>query len=130
LGRSCAGLSLLHDLPNYRHSQPSKVIDYLAHGVPVVTTPLPLARELVECSGGGLVVPHDDSAAAADAVRRLAGDPALRHRLGSAGRAYAREHLDWGRAAEAFVSALADVAASGAAPGGSSAGSPRPSSGA
>lgn len=127
---SVAGLSLLHDLPNYRHSQPSKVIDYLAHGVPVVTTPLPLARELVERSGGGLVVPHGDAASAADAVRRLAADPALRRRLGSAGHAYARDHLDWGRAAEGFVAALADVAASGGARAGSSAGSRRPSSGA
>ncbi len=127
---SYAGLSLLHDLPNYRHSQPSKVIDYLAHGVPVVTTPLPLARELVERSGGGIVVPHADSAAAADALRRLADDPALRRRLGAAGHSYARDHLDWGRAAEGFVAALADVAASGAAPAGSSAGSPPPTSGA
>lgn len=110
-----AGLSLLHDLPNYRHSQPSKVIDYLALGVPVVTTPLPLARELVERSGGGLLVAHDDATAAADAVRRLVGDPALRHRLGAAGHRYAREHLDWGRAAEGFVRALAEVADSSGA---------------
>ena len=57
-----AGLSLLRDLPNYRGSMPTKVVEYLAHGVPAITTPLPLAREIVQlhpaegiflhCAGG------------------------------------------------------------------------------
>lgn len=34
-----AGLSLLHDEPNYRHSLPTKVVEYMAHGVPVITSP-------------------------------------------------------------------------------------------
>lgn len=127
---SFAGLSLLHDLPNYRHSRPSKVIDYLAHGVPVVTTPLPLARDLVERSGGGLVVPHTDAPTAADAVRRLAADPALRRRLGAAGHSYARQHLDWARAEEAFVAALSDAAGAVVAPAGSTARTPHPTPGA
>ena len=35
------GFSLLHDLPNYRASMPTKVIEYLAMGVPVVASDLP-----------------------------------------------------------------------------------------
>ncbi len=42
-----AGLSLLHDEPNFRHSLPTKVVEYMARGVPVVTTPLPAAADLV-----------------------------------------------------------------------------------
>lgn len=127
---SYAGLSLLHDLPNYRHSQPSKVIDYLARGVPVVTTPLPRAEDLVTRSGGGLVVPFGDPGAAAAAVSRLAAHPALRRRLGAAGHAYATRHLDWGRAAEGFVAALSDAAGAGAGRAGSSARTPVPTRGA
>jgi len=35
---------------------PTKVAEYMAHGVPVVTTPLPLAVELVSAADGGFVV--------------------------------------------------------------------------
>src|SRR5262249_41773081 len=45
LDGALAGLSLLHDEPNFRHSMPTKVVEYMARGVPVVTTPLPAAAE-------------------------------------------------------------------------------------
>ena len=47
-----AGLALLHDQPNYAHSLPTKLVEYLAHGVPVVTTPNRTAVELVQRSTG------------------------------------------------------------------------------
>jgi glycosyltransferase involved in cell wall biosynthesis len=106
LSGALAGLSLLHDQPNYRHSLPTKVVEYMAHGVPVVTTPTPLASELVERHGCGLVVPYEDPAAAAQAVRRLRADPELRMRTARRGREAALSGLNWqGRAAE-FVSLL------------------------
>ncbi len=54
---SLAGLSLLQDEENFRHSMPTKVAEYMGRGVPVVTTPLPLAVELVEAADGGFVGP-------------------------------------------------------------------------
>lgn len=39
-----AGLSLLHDEPNYAHSEPTKVMEYMAHAVPSLTTPNPASR--------------------------------------------------------------------------------------
>ncbi|WP_251095661.1 glycosyltransferase [Streptomyces sp. Caat 7-52] len=101
-----AGLSLLHDQPNYRHSRPTKVVEYMAHGVPVVTTPTPLSAELVERHGCGLVVPYEDPQAAADAVRRLAGDTDLRLRVARSGREAALSKLDWQQWAAAFVDQL------------------------
>lgn len=102
-----AGLSLLHDLPNYRRSLPTKIVEYMAHGVPVVTTPLPVARQLVEDAESGVVVPFGDDAATAEAVRALRDDPALRERLAKAGLFAAREHLDWRLEAPVFLAALA-----------------------
>src|SRR5699024_5851310 len=71
VGGALAGICLLQDTPNYRSSLPTKVVEYMAHGLPVVTTPNPAAVSLVadrpegEC---GTVVPFGDAAAAADAV--------------------------------------------------------------
>lgn len=44
---SSVGLAPLRDLPNYRDSQPTKILEYLAVGIPVVASDLPGTRELV-----------------------------------------------------------------------------------
>jgi glycosyltransferase involved in cell wall biosynthesis len=106
-----AGLSLLHDEPNYRHSRPTKVVEYLAQGIPVITTPLPLARALVAESGGGLVVPFESPRRVAAAVLTLWEHPQQRLTMAASGHAYARRHLDWSVHAPAFVAALAEAAA-------------------
>ncbi|HEY9563514.1 MAG TPA: glycosyltransferase family 4 protein [Nocardioides sp.] len=105
-----AGLSLLHDEPNYRHSQPTKVIEYMAHGVPVLTTPLPKAVEVVEAADAGIVVPFGDSMAAADAVRSLAANPDKRERFAINGHAHAAEHYDWTTKSAEFTHELASLA--------------------
>jgi len=103
---SSAGLSLLHDQPNYRHSMPTKVAEYLARGVPVVTTPLPLAERLVLESGGGVVVPFGDPQAAAEAVIALVNDPERRRAMGASGHEYALRELNWNVDGPRFVAQL------------------------
>ncbi|MFM9134921.1 MAG: glycosyltransferase [bacterium] len=111
---ACAGLALLHDEPNYRHSMPTKLYEYLARGVPFVSTPLPLARRLAEDSGGGIIVPYGDAPAAADAVRALHDDDARRRTMAQSGHAWVSEHASWERDGECFVRQLEDWAAAGA----------------
>ncbi|MBG0855549.1 glycosyltransferase [Streptomyces spinoverrucosus] len=106
LSGALAGLSLLHDEPNYRHSRPTKVAEYMAHGVPVVTTPNPLAADLVTRHDCGLVVPYGNPAAAAEAVRRLHTDPRLRLTAAEHGRAAALAELDWADRAAEFTDLL------------------------
>ena len=101
-----AGLSLLQDEPNFRHSMPTKVVEYMARGVPVVTTPLPSAVELVSRYECGLIVPFGDPRAAADAVLQLAGDASLRAKMGSRGHEAAHAFLGWPTDARAFVAQL------------------------
>ena len=73
---------------------PSKLTGMLASARAVVATAhadTDLANVVQTC---GLVVPPEDPAALAQAVRTLAADPALRERLGAAGYAYAQANLD------------------------------------
>jgi glycosyltransferase involved in cell wall biosynthesis len=107
---SIAGLSLLHDEANYRVSLPTKVTDYIAHGVPVVTTPLPNARAVVEEAKCGVVVPFDDAHSAANAVLDLWDDPDRRHEMGRNGHEVARAKYNWTDHAEAFVAQMAAFA--------------------
>jgi len=101
-----AGLSLLHDEANFQHSMPTKVVEYMAHGVPVITTPLPLAVELVENADCGFVVPFGDARAAADAVLRLDANPDLRVKMGLRGHDAVQRTLGWPAAARDFVAQL------------------------
>ncbi|MFI0405043.1 glycosyltransferase [Actinomadura sp. 3N508] len=101
-----AGLALLHDEPNYRHSMPTKVVEYMAHGVPVITTPNPPAVDIVEPADCGLVVPFGDPGSAAKAVLRLRDDPDLRTGLGQRGYRAARARFHWPVHAQRFVAQL------------------------
>jgi glycosyltransferase involved in cell wall biosynthesis len=105
-----AGVSLLHDEPNYRHSKPTKVFEYMAHGIPVIATPIDGCREILEEHGAGIVVPFEDAAAVADAVKRLRDDVDLRMSMGRRGHAAALDHFAWPVEARRFVTHLEEWA--------------------
>ena len=62
------------------------VIEAMLTGLPVVATRIRGPREQVVDGETGLLVPPMQVPALADALRRLATDPALRARMGTAGR--------------------------------------------
>lgn len=110
LDGALAGLSLLHDHPNYRHSLPTKVLEYQAAGLPVITTPLPEAERIVRAAGSGVVVPFSDPDAVVTEVLRLRDDPEVATRFGQAGRRAAEEHWSWDAMAPRFVAEVVRVA--------------------
>lgn len=76
---------------------PSKLTGMLASGRSVVVTAAPdteLAKVVAERANCGLVVPPEDAAALAAAVRRLSGDTQLRTRMGENARRFALNELD------------------------------------
>lgn len=105
-----AGLSLLHDHANYRHSLPTKIAEYQAAGVPVVTTPLAAAVHMVSEARSGVVVPFVDPEAAAAAVLNLAADRQRAQQMSVAGRRAAEHGLSWDAVAPAFVRCVERVA--------------------
>lgn len=108
-----AGLSLLHDEENFRPSMPTKVVEYLARGVPAISTPLPVAVDLLRRSGGGVVVPFRDVDRTVEQVLRWSKDPTSAAEVGRRGHAYVRDQLDWGGQAEGFVRTLEQFVTSG-----------------
>jgi len=100
---SLAGLCLLRNLPNYRVSLPTKIVEYCALGVPVIATPLPLVADLVRSEKVGLEVPWDDPSSVVDAILSLRADPLLRRQMGSNGHRVALRDHDWNRLSGDFV---------------------------
>jgi glycosyltransferase involved in cell wall biosynthesis len=101
-----AGLSLLHDEANYRYSRPTKVIEYMACGIPVIATATEASKELLGLHKAGIVVPFDDVPAVVDAIKRLRDDAALRAEMGRNGHRAARERYAWPAYASEFVAQL------------------------
>ena len=71
---------------------PTKLVEYMAMGRAVVASDLGQMAETIRDGANGLLVPSADSSALAAALDRLAGDAALRARLGAAARKDAERH--------------------------------------
>jgi glycosyltransferase involved in cell wall biosynthesis len=84
-------------LPSHFEGLPMSIIEAMLTGLPVVATDIRGPREQVVAGATGLLVPPGQVPPLAAALRRLAGDAALRSRLGEAGRARAIELYDEAR---------------------------------
>ena len=81
-------------LPSYREGLPKALIEACAVGRPIVTSDVPGCREVVTHGVNGLLVRPRDAEALALALDRLLTDPALRSRMGAAGRRRAEMEFD------------------------------------
>ncbi len=68
LATAAVAVSPLRDTPNYRNSLPTKVLEYLGMGVPVVATDLPGTAQVLRGRPGVWLVPTGDVAALRDAI--------------------------------------------------------------
>jgi glycosyltransferase involved in cell wall biosynthesis len=81
-------------LPSYREGTPRALLEAAAMAKPIITTETVGCREVVEDGVNGLLVPVRDSKALAEAMIRLIQDPALRERMGKAGRAKVEQEFE------------------------------------
>ncbi len=81
-------------LPSHFEGLPMSVIEAMLAGLPVVATAIRGPREQVIAGETGFLVPPREIAPLAAALARLAGDPALRARMGRAARAQAVDLYD------------------------------------
>ena len=73
-------------LPSFREGQAMSLLEAMAHGLAIVTTPVGAHREAVEDGTEALLVQPGDIAALATALTRLIDNSALRDALGRAAR--------------------------------------------
>jgi glycosyltransferase involved in cell wall biosynthesis len=94
---------------------PLTVAEALLSGCAVVSTPAGGVPEIVVDEVTGLIARDEDAAHLAVQLGRLVADPALRQRLGTAGRARALEQHGRQQANDRFFAFLADAARKGGA---------------
>ena len=93
IGQASVGLSPLRPLPNYIHSLPTKTLEYLAMGIPVVATDLPGTREALGGLDAVWLVPPGDAVAMGIAIDEAASSNAKEAAYAQAGTV--REKYAW-----------------------------------
>ena len=89
---------------------PLKVFEYMASGLPTVTISRPPLDEIVREEQEGLHFCEGDDADLARVLERLAGEAALRARLGTQARARVAETYSWARHCEQLEGVLQRIA--------------------
>ena len=100
------GLVIFRPAPNVEEALPTKVLEYMAGGLPVVISrSLKIGSELVRKAGCGLVVDHDDPEGLAQAMLTLLDDPDSAWQMGQRGRDAAIASYSWETEALRLVTA-------------------------
>jgi glycosyltransferase involved in cell wall biosynthesis len=88
---------------SYVESQPIKLFEYMAAGLPVVAADFPGFRDIVERHQCGLCVPPTDPARIAAAIEWIFAHPAEAEAMGQRGRALVQQRLNWEREAKVLL---------------------------
>jgi glycosyltransferase involved in cell wall biosynthesis len=89
------GLAVVDRIPNNTGSLLTKLFEYMALGMPLITSDFPLYKELVEGIGCGLCVAPEKPEELADAIEYLLVHPEEAIEMGRRGRAAAIANYNW-----------------------------------
>lgn len=101
-----AGLSLVHPQPNHAGSLQTKVLEYLARRVPVISSELPVTGPFIRRHAIGITVEPGDVPGVISAIEYLAEHEEERTDMADRGLALVRDELNWDIVGERFVSYL------------------------
>ncbi|QRR02689.1 glycosyltransferase [Dyadobacter sandarakinus] len=93
--QAVAGIALLKPVADYPESYTTKMFEYMAMGIPVVTSDFPLYRNVVERSECGFCIFPYDADALAEKLLELIRDPEKRALMGRNGRKAVEENYNW-----------------------------------
>lgn len=106
-----ASAVLLRDVPIFAGALPTKMLEAMAAGRPLLLAARGESVRLLTQAGAGIAVAPGDPVELADAIGSLHADPALRRALGSAGRRHAETHFGTSRAVEQWAGLLDEAVA-------------------
>lgn len=92
------------------------ITEAMSHGIPVLASTLGAPREIIRDGVTGFLVHPEDTTRLAATIESLLSDPALRQRIGEAGRAHVLETYSLARYAKAMEALYLDAAACDASP--------------
>jgi glycosyltransferase involved in cell wall biosynthesis len=109
IAASDACLVLLKKTELFKTVLPTKMLEFMSCGRPVILGVDGHARRVLQQADAGLFVEPEDPAALADAVMKLAADPVLRRSMGRNGRQHILRCFSRRDSAKLFVDLLQDL---------------------
>jgi len=100
-------LSLLKNQAVFKTVIPTKMLEYMACGRPVVLSVGGQAEQILLEANAGISIEAENSAAIADAILAIYADPGARKRFGENGRAYVTTHMERSKTARDYLDVLA-----------------------
>jgi glycosyltransferase involved in cell wall biosynthesis len=104
LERVMVGLVVLHPEKAFVTSQPTKLFEYMAAGIPVVASDFPLWRGIIQEAGCGLLVDPFDARAIATAIEHLITNESEAQEMGERGRMAVTQRFSWANEEEKLLS--------------------------
>lgn len=108
-GQAMVGLCILKPIDNYFYSQPIKMYEYMAAGLPFVCSDFPGWRSVVEASGAGVCVDPEKTKEISDVIRKLIADSHKAQEMGRKGRDYVITHCTWSLEEQNLLSLYEEV---------------------
>lgn len=95
LQNSMAGLVTLHPIINYIDALPVKMFEYMIAGIPVITSDIPLWREIIEGNKCGICVDPFNIQEIADAITFFVENPEMAQEMGQNGKKAVYDRYNW-----------------------------------
>jgi glycosyltransferase involved in cell wall biosynthesis len=90
-----AGVALLKPVADYQESYSTKLFEYMALNLPVITSDFPLYKDVIEKNNCGFCIAPTDAVALAEILKRLISNPAEAKQYGKNGRDAATRLYNW-----------------------------------
>ncbi len=94
-GSARAGIVLYQPAANHLESQPIKMFEFMAAGLPVVASDFPLWKEIIEGNDCGIAVDPENPEAVRLACMELINNPEKAQRLGRNGKKAVDAKYNW-----------------------------------
>ncbi|HKJ34893.1 MAG TPA: glycosyltransferase family 4 protein [Balneolales bacterium] len=95
MNHSKMGLVTMKPSPNHLIGYPTKLLEYLAYGLPVISSDFPFCKEIIETAQCGILVNPNKSEAIANAITWILDHPEEAEAMGQRGKEYVLKHFTW-----------------------------------
>jgi len=96
ISKNCiVGLSILKPIENYKNSYSTKIFEYMAIGLPVITSDFKLYKDVIEKYDCGICIDPLDANALADAIMYIVENPKIAQKMGENGILMTEKEYNW-----------------------------------
>ena len=89
------GLSILKPISNYTQSYSTKIFEYMAIGLPVITSNFKLYKDIIDANNCGICVDPENPNEIAKAIEYILTNPEKAKEMGQNGSRLVKEKYNW-----------------------------------